>query len=308
MHALKTPLGWGFYRSLKAIAQTSTLTASASGKLNAVCWKLQHHVSARREFRLAGMALPWPRPKSVRAACVRPAAFAPYASTSPRRPNRSVSSEGRPSVCSRSKWATAVRGHRCGPSPVPARTTAGRSVPSCLGRERAKQSFIWQRSLKKGQSTRVPFELALKLALDLTFALVQLPLAIPELVTDAVVFVAAFAAVPEAFPVPLAVPFAIVQIPVMVALPRLAEKLARLGQRMHAVRCVVRGMASLKSWNVRLASGRALPWPKPRLTWVGLAFSLGKLMFVCFSCSVDGLHGVGGNRRPWPWRRVTNTG
>ena len=125
--------------------------------------------------------------------------------------------------------------------------------------KKVNQSFIWQRSLKKGQLTRVPFELALKLALDLTLALVQLPLAIPELVPDAVVFVAAFAAVPEAFPVPLAVPFAIVQIPVMVALPRLAEKLARLRQRMHAVRCVVRGMASLKSWNVRLASGRALP-------------------------------------------------
>lgn len=52
------------------------------------------------------------------------------------------------------------------------------------------------------------------------------------------------------------------------------------------------------------AVGRPVPLP-PCRTCVGLAFSFGKLMLVDFSCSVDGLHGVGGSRRP---RRATNTG
>lgn len=34
------------------------------------------------------------------------------------------------------------------------------------------------------------------------------------------------------------------------------------------------------------------------LTCVGLAFSFGKFIFDGFNCNVDGLHGVGGSRRP----------
>lgn len=44
------------------------------------------------------------------------------------------------------------------------------------------------------------------------------------------------------------------------------------------------------------------------LTCVGLAFSLGKLILVGFSCSVDGLLGVGGSRRPIPARRDASVG
>lgn len=52
-------------------------------------------------------------------------------------------------------------------------------------------------------------------------------------------------------------------------------------------------------FNSKFAFGIA--W-KFRLTCVGLAFNFGKLMFDGFSVSVDGLHGVGGNLRPWPRR------
>lgn len=37
-----------------------------------------------------------------------------------------------------------------------------------------------------------------------------------------------------------------------------------------------------------------------KLTRVGLGYNSGKLIFACGNCNVDGLFGVGGNRRPPP--------
>lgn len=188
-----------------------------------------------------------------------------------------------------------------------------------------------------------PLILPLELALNLPLALVQLALPIAKLVvqrrrrrrrrmgrpndtTPATVRIRnAFAATaPVAFPVPLAVPLPVVQIPVLVLvmvmmLPRasaavqvvmlvvLAQELPRRWQRVNTVRRRVGRVKRLKGgivsiWGIEGLGGWGI------LTWVGLAFSLGKLMLVCCSWSVDGLHGVGGKRRPWPWRRVTNTG